>query len=129
MKTNLYTIATVASIVFALLGCAPSESPPDGQGGEDNSVSQTSGDPATGNGGSAICRWQYADCDHNPSNGCEVRTSDSDNNCGGCGIVCAAPHASMDCDFSICIVDQCEPGFEDCDRDPANGCESFIGCD
>ncbi len=61
--------------------------------------------------------------------GCEVPTNDDNSNCGGCGIVCTGEHASMDCDVGVCVVDQCEPGFEDCDLDPGNGCESSKACE
>lgn len=60
--------------------------------------------------------------------GCDVPTSDDVNNCGACGIVCAADHASTDCDLGRCVVDQCEPGWQDCDRDAGNGCEVNGAC-
>ena len=57
---------------------------------------------------------------------CNVPTLDDNANCGGCGIVCSAPHASADCDVGVCVVDQCEPGWEDVDREYANGCEQQL---
>lgn len=34
------------------------------------------------------CNAGYADCDHDPANGCEVATGADTNNCGGCGNIC-----------------------------------------
>lgn len=37
------------------------------------------------------CYGDYADCDHNPTNGCETNLVASDPyNCGGCGIMCSS---------------------------------------
>jgi hypothetical protein len=116
MKTFLYaTFACVIATVFSA-GCRSEETPDDGSGGSDTH----------GEGGQAVCRWQYADCNHSTWDGCEVRVSDDDNNCGACGYVCSGAHASMDCDMGECIVDQCAPGYRDADGDAGNGCEATI---
>lgn len=48
-----------------------------------------------------------------PSTGCESLSCDP----------CAPAHASAACVNGACGVGVCEPGWSDCDRDPANGCE------
>ncbi len=51
-------------------------------------------------------------------------TEDDPNNCGGCGIVCDTPNGTAGCQSGQCVVEACQNGFEDCDRDPDNGCET-----
>ena len=79
------------------------------------------------------CRLGYDDCDGDAGNGCETNVFVDTANCGACGEVCAAPPgtnvASMRCDGLECEVASCLPGFEDCDDDPANGCETNIATD
>lgn len=74
-------------------------------------------------GGYGNCATGYHDCDADASNGCEINVSDDPLNCGGCGIVCAADNATSACVAGQCAVASCEPGFDDCDLDPSNGCE------
>ncbi len=45
-------------------------------------------------------------------------------NCGGCGTVCPVPaNATADCAAGHCGIGACNPGFADCNRNPADGCE------
>jgi hypothetical protein len=72
----------------------------------------------------AACEYGWDDCDHDPTTGCETAVATDGKNCGACGHVCPAPaHATAGCANGACVVDACDPGFLDCDRDPANGCE------
>lgn len=76
------------------------------------------------------CKLGFADCDRDAGNGCEVDTSSSTSDCGRCGNVCPLrPNAQG----ALCVAGQCAndcaPGFADCDRRPANGCESDSGTD
>lgn len=50
--------------------------------------------------------------------------------CGGCDRLCSAGENASDvsCEAGRCVP-TCEEGFEDCDEDPANGCESQIASD
>lgn len=69
------------------------------------------------------CDAQRADCDGQSGNGCEQALT-SDDHCGGCDQRCQdAPHAVMSCDTGSCAIERCDAGFEDCDKDPRNGCE------
>jgi hypothetical protein len=69
------------------------------------------------------CQGGFADCDHNPGNGCEVNLPADPNNCGGCGIVCQYhPNGSPLCSNGSC-VSVCFPGYQDCNQNPTDGCE------
>jgi hypothetical protein len=69
------------------------------------------------------CAAGQANCNGTAPDGCEVTTATDQNNCGGCGTVCAVPNATPACTGGACVVGGCNPGFSDCDRNPANGCE------
>ena len=82
--------------------------------------------PASCSGGTCVmgaCSAGYADCDGNPSNGCEVSTATDALNCGSCGGVCSLPNATAACAASACAVAVCNGGYANCDGNPANGCE------
>jgi hypothetical protein len=65
----------------------------------------------------------FGDCDKDPQNGCEVATGSDVKNCGGCGVACNLPNATALCVGGACDIGACNPGFRDCDANPANGCE------
>jgi len=69
------------------------------------------------------CNAGYADCDHSPADGCEINTQNNPSDCGSCGKVCAIANGTAGCSSSACTVASCNPGFADCDGNPANGCE------
>lgn len=50
-------------------------------------------------------------------------------NCGACGVVCAPPHGTGDCNGGVCEVVTCTTGWDDCDGQAANGCEVFLATD
>ena len=81
--------------------------------------------PACMNGRCSVgaCTAPFADCDMDPSNGCETSTQTSVNHCGGCGMACGArPSATASCAAGRCVY-ECAAGFADCDMEPSNGCE------
>jgi hypothetical protein len=50
---------------------------------------------------------------------------DSDaENCGACGAVCDAPHATAECVASECVIAKCSAGYVDCNQSPRDGCEA-----
>ena len=51
------------------------------------------------------------------------------NNCGSCYSACSLAHASAACTAGACTVAACSPGYGDCDRIAANGCEVNLGFD
>src|SRR5690606_7950931 len=89
------------------------------------SPSNATGTCASGTCQIASCNPGYGDCDSSPANGCETSLT-TNSNCGSCGIACAPPGGGGDCSTGTCRVSSCSPGFEDCDGNSANGCETNI---
>ncbi len=60
--------------------------------------------------------------------GCVDTDSDPDH-CGGCGRVCAYPHAEGLCSDGACSLGPCDLGWGDCNRQAADGCEQDLAED
>mgnify|MGYP000990334359 FL=1 len=71
------------------------------------------------------CLPGFDDCDGEVQNGCEADLSDVAH-CGFCGNVCEFDNAQAVCEQATCLIDHCQPGFDDCDLDEDNGCEQDI---
>lgn len=89
------------------------------------------------------CDHNFADCDGDASNGCEVNLAIDMNHCGACGTPCSLPHASASCIGGKCIQSTCDTGWSMCNSvacdvditsDPKNcggcgkACPSGNGC-
>jgi len=75
------------------------------------------------------CSAGTADCDGNAANACEAVLTQDANNCGACGVRCAAANGESSCFAGTCRMVHCIPGHCDLDRDPKNGCEARTkGC-
>lgn len=71
------------------------------------------------------CAPRTADCNEIASDGCETSlTTLAD--CGDCDTPCALPHAGESCESATCQVDGCDPGWDDCNGEPADGCEAQL---
>jgi hypothetical protein len=70
------------------------------------------------------CNPGYDNCDGTVVNGCEVSLDTDLANCGACGSACDLANASESCSGGTCGLVACDPGYDDCDGDPASGCES-----
>ncbi len=72
------------------------------------------------------CSAGFADCDGAAANGCEVALGTDVNHCGACRNACTAgANAAPQCRAGRCEI-VCDPGFEDCDGNAANGCEADL---
>ncbi len=73
----------------------------------------------------AECQDGFANCDKLNDNACEVSLKTELSNCGFCGNICALPNATAECSSGLCRIktDGCAVGFQDCNGDPADGCE------
>ncbi|CAF0953865.1 unnamed protein product [Adineta steineri] len=88
--------------------------------------------PATCNTGSCImgiCNTGFADCNKNPSDGCEINTVTDVFNCGRCANICSLPNAQPTCSSSACAVNTCNAGYTDCNNSPTDGCEIHTSAD
>ena len=72
-----------------------------------------------------LCDSLDNDCDGAVDNGIDVATDA--NNCGECGNVCNLANASAICVGGGCAIGACDPGFNDDNADPTDGCEGG-GC-
>ena len=119
---------TALGLVAQLSGCDDAAST--GGSGANNGGAGGAGAGGAGGsggaGGAGACPSGFDECDGNPNTVCETATATSVNSCGACGEVCPAGAENQKpvCAASTCGL-VCENGFEDCDRDPANGCEAF----
>lgn len=68
------------------------------------------------------CNGLDDDCDGSIDEGIDTDTDPM--NCGACGVSCNPEHTVGHCEAGRCVIDACEPGFDDCDSVPANGCET-----
>jgi Cys-rich repeat protein len=76
------------------------------------------------------CLYGFDDCNGKNDDGCETSVISDKKNCGACGNACNnPPHAQAACVNAACRLAACDPGFSDCDGNPANGCEVQTGID
>jgi hypothetical protein len=76
-----------------------------------------------------VCSAGWADCDGDPSNGCETHTDVDANNCGSCGSVCDTTHSTgASCSAAKCSYTGCAGGYADCNTaaPDLNGCETNL---
>lgn len=70
------------------------------------------------------CPKDKANCDNDPLNGCETPLQTL-TDCEFCGDACDPANASASCDQNgVCHLDQCDPGWANCDSSSDNGCET-----
>lgn len=79
----------------------------------------------------AACNADYADCNADPSDGCEANLQADPTNCSSCGNNCSAGGGAKAwaCNAGKCEVTQCDVGYGDCDKDPTNKCEVDLQTD
>lgn len=73
------------------------------------------------------CKAGFAECDADPTNGCETDITTSVMNCGACGYYCAQAGATSACVNGKCEIAECMAGYADCNGDPSDGCEAVVG--
>lgn len=78
---------------------------------------------STGHCAIGACSQGYADCNHDPSDGCEKNLQTDPGNCGSCGTPCVEAHATASCSAGKCAISSCDAGYQDCNANPGDGCE------
>ncbi|HOX45505.1 MAG TPA: choice-of-anchor D domain-containing protein [Myxococcota bacterium] len=73
----------------------------------------------------ASCSPGFDTCDSNRANGCEINTTNDVGHCGSCATVCSNPHGTTTCFGSVCSP-SCDTGWDSCDSNPVNGCETDV---
>jgi hypothetical protein len=79
------------------------------------------------------CLADFGDCDGTRQNGCETPL-DTDQNCGGCGVVCGdRGRGHTRCVNTrvgpACVVTHCDPGYASCNGRAEDGCETNLDRD
>jgi hypothetical protein len=74
------------------------------------------------------CSFGWANCDGNPSNGCEVFPASDARNCSRCGRACSSINNTQpNCTLGLCVQSgACLPGYGNCDILGLNGCERSL---
>lgn len=72
------------------------------------------------------CNPGFQNCNLNPSDGCEINTTNDVNNCGGCFTPCNFANAAASCANSMCQLGQCAPDYANCDSNALTGCEVHL---
>ena len=108
-------------------GCEVSLSLPSNCGAcGNNCVVGPNGTPSCVNGACAVsCTTGWANCNQDLSDGCEADLA-VPAHCGSCSNPCPTPaHATATCASGTCGY-TCAAGWDDCDGNPANGCETDL---
>lgn len=69
------------------------------------------------------CEEPFVDCDSEPDTGCETNVTADIEHCGACLKRCSDTNGTPDCVDSRCRI-ECSNGFDNCDGDVDNGCET-----
>ncbi|MBL8600508.1 MAG: hypothetical protein JNK72_01145 [Myxococcales bacterium] len=93
--------------------------------------------PAVANGSAACdqgacglrCNPGFADCSGGGVDGCETNLRASDQHCGACGAVCQRSNAQARCSDAVCRITLCSPGFDNCNGNDGDGCETSLVSD
>jgi hypothetical protein len=114
--------------------CVPSNDPSYGCGGASCAACTFANAANAACGADGTCKLGpciggYADCDGNPANGCETQLDRDPSNCSACGHVCGSANATAKCAGGACAIESCNAGFDDCNKDPADGCETNLETD
>jgi hypothetical protein len=71
------------------------------------------------------CDTGYGDCNNDGSDGCEANLHLDEKNCMSCGNQCALAHAVQGCSDG-CYIKACTFGWDDCNNNIDDGCETSV---
>ncbi len=75
------------------------------------------------------CAAGFGDCDGDAANGCETNLNTTVTACGACGVTCRYPNGNASCGAGLCSLSTCAAGFDNCDGNADNGCETPTSAD
>ena len=75
------------------------------------------------------CAVDRADCNEDPSDGCERDLAADPLHCGACFEACDDTNASVSCEDRVCVIDSCDDGFANCNTGTHDGCEVNLATD
>ncbi len=75
------------------------------------------------------CDTGWFDCNSQEGDGCETDIFTDPENCGGCGSACTFPNGLGQCAGGSCFLVGCVSGYDDCNNDPSDGCETDLSND
>ena len=108
----------------------PESSPPTADAGSSIQTSTAAGagpeagaTPALPPAAISPCDTMHADCDGDPSTGCETDLTSDRDHCGACQTRCET--ADCSCNNGMLTLD-CASGYGDCDGSISNGCETDL---
>jgi hypothetical protein len=100
--------------------------PPGGAGGA-GGAGDAAGDAgaAGATGTSGDCPSGFDECDGDLGERCE-QDLNSVEACGDCETTCTNAHGGTSCENLACKVTSCDTGYDDCNGDPNDGCETNL---
>jgi hypothetical protein len=109
------------ALAAGLVGCGTNPTGPAGAGASTGDGGHTTA--SGGFGGAEPCRPGFFDCDADAANGCETDTRSDVGHCGACAVTCESGwYSTPACVAGVCSAN-CDDGFDDCNGEPADGCE------
>ena len=79
---------------------------------------------AGGECGIASCSTGFGNCNQLVADGCETDLMSNTSHCSICDSPCDLRNAQAACSGGLCIIEQCDFGYADCDARPLTGCEA-----
>ncbi len=74
------------------------------------------------------CLKGFENCNNDTEDGCEVAVRSDPDNCGQCNEACSNHNGTGLCVEGECDI-ECNEGFENCNENPADGCEANLNRD
>lgn len=72
-----------------------------------------------------VCDSDWADCNVDPSDGCE-RSLRTATDCAACNQPCAPAHGTATCFTGTCTLTACDGGWDNCNANTTDGCEASL---
>jgi hypothetical protein len=125
--TCLQALRAIAGAALALLLACGSSSTSDTASAGDTPLCG-SNPVASAASPDTLCPQGFADCNHDPSDGCEANVTSDVARCGSCDRVCGSQNATPSCNNGVCAL-ACAAGFADCNGAASDGCETHTDVD